>query len=633
MNKLAMCLFIGCVYNAMCGINGFNFRDERLIREMDDATKHRGPDDEGIFLSDRWSLGHNRLSIIDLSKAGHQPMASRDKKLVITYNGELYNYLDVKKELEGKGYFFDSKTDTEVILYAYQEWGVECLQKFNGMFAFAILNTETEELFLARDHIGIKPLYYYRKGSQFIFSSEVKAILRHDVDAPLNYDAMNIYFRLLYVPSPLTMWQNIFKLPPAHYALVSKEGDVKLARYWELGNEPLLRDRASIKKSISELLHDAVKRQLMSDRPIGVFLSGGIDSTIIAGIMATLSGQVNTYSVGFEATEQAEKYNNDFLVARRTAKHFNTSHHEYVISAQDVVESLEKTVYHMDEPISNHVQTVNLLLAGYASESVKVVLGGDGGDELFGGYERYYYNSILDRVQKIPTSLRRNAVTQFLARTFGKHTWYEKINAEPGVSRYMSFFAQKEDTISSFLSTSANRADILSAFLNERYFQTVDPVNFTRQFMRTDIASWLPDESLARSDKMSMAHGLEQRVPFLDYRLVELADRIPVSYKIRGRGYGKVILREAMAEYLPPFVLNQPKWGWFSPAAKWVRGPLKPLMQEVLSPSFCAGTRDLFNFKALPGILEDHITKKRYALNTLWSIMTFQLWYRKFMQK
>ncbi|MEK7083816.1 MAG: asparagine synthase (glutamine-hydrolyzing), partial [Patescibacteria group bacterium] len=325
----------------MCGINGFNFRDERLIREMDDATKHRGPDDEGVFLSNHWSLGHNRLSIIDLSAAGHQPMVSRDKKFVITYNGELYNYLEMKKELEEKGCVFKSKTDTEVILYAYQEWGADCLTRFNGMFAFAILNTETEELFLARDHIGIKPLYYYHKGSRFVFSSEVKAILKHGLDAPLNYEALNIYFRLLYVPSPLTMWKNIFKLPPAHYALVSKEGSVKLARYWEFKNGPLLRDKESIKKNISELLHDSVKRQLMSDRPVGVFLSGGIDSTIITGIMSTLSEHVNTFSVGFETTEQAEKYNSDFLVARRTAKHFNTKHHEYVISAQDVVNNLE----------------------------------------------------------------------------------------------------------------------------------------------------------------------------------------------------------------------------------------------------------------------------------------------------
>ena len=601
----------------MCGINGFNFRDSGLIEAMNEKTKHRGPDDVGVFMSRHWSLGHNRLAIIDLSAAGHQPMASADGKLVITFNGEIYNFLEIKKELLELGYKFQSKTDTEVILCAYQEWGRACLQKFNGMFAFAILNTETEELFLTRDRMGVKPLYYYCQGGQFIFSSEVKAILRHNVEASLNYDALNIYFRLLYVPSPMTMWQNIHKLEPAHYAVINRHGEIKKSRYWEFKNESLLTDKEQIKEQISELLHDSVKKQLMSDRPVGVFLSGGIDSTIITGVMSKLSNQVNTFSVGFEATEQAEKYNNDFLIARRTAKHFNTSHHEYVLSAQDVLGSLGAAIYHMDEPISNHVQAVNLLLARHATAVVKVVLGGDGGDELFGGYERYYYSAIMDKIQRLIPKV-------FLPA---------KVKAAPGVERYMKFFAQKENLVRSFLAGGVNKPAMLPGFLSERYFSEVDKQDFTRQFMRTDMVSWLPDESLARSDKMSMAYGLEQRVPFLDHRLVELADRIPVSYKVGGRGYGKVILREAMAGYLPQFVLDQPKWGWFSPAAKWVRGPLKPIMQETLAPAYCAGTRDMFDFKALNVMLENHNSKKIYALNTLWSVMTFQLWYKRFMEK
>ncbi|MEK7125714.1 MAG: asparagine synthase (glutamine-hydrolyzing) [Patescibacteria group bacterium] len=601
----------------MCGINGFNFRDSGLIEAMNEKTKHRGPDDVGVFMSRHWSLGHNRLAIIDLSAAGHQPMASADGKLVITFNGEIYNFLEIKKELLELGYKFQSKTDTEVILCAYQEWGRACLQKFNGMFAFAILNTETEELFLTRDRMGVKPLYYYCQGGQFIFSSEVKAILRHNVEASLNYDALNIYFRLLYVPSPMTMWQNIHKLEPAHYAVINRHGEIKKSRYWEFKNESLLTDKEQIKEQISELLHDSVKKQLMSDRPVGVFLSGGIDSTIITGVMSKLSNQVNTFSVGFEATEQAEKYNNDFLIARRTAKHFNTSHHEYVLSAQDVLGSLGAAIYHMDEPISNHVQAVNLLLARHATAVVKVVLGGDGGDELFGGYERYYYSAIMDKIQRLIPKV-------FLPA---------KVKAAPGVERYMKFFAQKENLVRSFLAGGVNKPAMLPGFLSERYFSEVDKQDFTRQFMRTDMVSWLPDESLARSDKMSMAYGLEQRVPFLDHRLVELADRIPVSYKVGGCGYGKVILREAMAGYLPQFVLDQPKWGWFSPAAKWVRGPLKPIMQETLAPAYCAGTRDMFDFKALNVMLENHNSKKIYALNTLWSVMTFQLWYKRFMEK
>ncbi|MBI2050358.1 MAG: asparagine synthase (glutamine-hydrolyzing) [Parcubacteria group bacterium] len=619
----------------MCGINGFNFKDDALIQKMNSITKHRGPDASGVFLSDQWSLGHNRLSIIDLSEKGHQPMVSAGKKFVITFNGEIYNFLDIKKELQTKGYSFVSKTDTEVILYAYQEWGPECLQKFNGMFALAILNTESEELFIARDRIGIKPLYYYHKGGQFIFSSEAKAILEHDVDAPLNYDALNIYFRLLYVPSPQTMWQNVFKLEPGHYALVSKAGDVKKACYWEIKNELLLTDKEQAKREVSELMHDSVKKRLMSDRPVGVFLSGGIDSTIIAGIMSNMSDKVNTFSIGFEETEEADKYNNDFLVARRTAEHFKTKHHEYVVSADDVLDTLEKAVYHMDEPISNHIQAVNLLLARHTTEHVKVVLGGDGGDELFGGYERYYYNAIVGTIRRLPGA-------KLTASILRKSSLRDKLDAKPGVDRYLSFFAQKEDTISSFLK-SHNDPSVLPVYMRERFFKTVDVKDFTRQFMRTDIQSWLPDESLLRSDKMSMAHGLEQRVPFLDHQLVELADRIPVAWKLGSKGFGfanvgkhyqgKVILREAMAEYLPDFVRNQPKWGWFSPAAKWLRGSMEPLFREVLSESYCTGTKDLFDFKALQKMLDAHIGKKQYALNTLWSVMTFQMWYRTFMEK
>lgn len=626
----------------MCGINGFNFADDQLINKMNKNTKHRGPDDSGVFMSKQWSLGHNRLSIIDLSKAGHQPMISEDRGLAIIFNGEIYNFLEIKKELLAKGYKFKSRTDTEVVLYAYKEWGKDCLQKFNGMFAFAILNINTEEIFLARDRIGIKPLYYYAKNGKFIFSSEVKAILCHSVNCRLNTEALNIYFRLLYVPSPLTMWQNIYKLEPGHFACV-KNGRIKISRYWHLADKPLINDKNYIESEISRLLYDSVKKRLMSDRPVGVFLSGGIDSTIITGIMSSISDKVNTFSVGFTQTEEQDKYNNDFLTARKTAKYFKTNHHECILSAEDIRKNLEETIYYMDEPVSNHIQTVNLLLSCFAAWHVKVVLGGDGGDELFGGYERYYYNLLIDRMQKIPRVLRQNIFTKLFFNALNKKSAYEKINCPAGVARYLTFFAQKEKQITSFLSPEFNHPKFLPDWLRKKCFQQVDEKQFSRQFMQVDLQTWLPDESLLRSDKMSMAAGLEQRVPFLDHRLVELADRIPLKYKIGKKGLclgyvghnykGKDILRSAMKEYLPDFVLDQPKWGWFSPAAKWLRGPLYSYANEVLSPSYCRQTSDLFDFKQIKIIFENHINKKQYALNTIWSIMTFQLWYKRFMKK
>ncbi len=618
----------------MCGINGFNFIEKDLIEKMNEKTKHRGSDDRGIFMSKNWSLGHNRLSIIDLSEAGHQPMESEDKKFVIIFNGEIYNFNEIKKELKNLGHKFRSKTDTEVLLLAFMEWGPDCLKKLNGMFSFAVLNTQTEELFLARDRIGIKPLYYYHKDGKFIFSSEAKAILEHNTCSSINLDALNVYFRLLYIPSPMTIWHDIYKLEPAHYLIVHKDGSVKKTNYWQIGDQDLIEDKDFIKKEISRLLYDSVKKQMISDRPIGVFLSGGIDSTIITGIMSDISDKVSTFSIGFEKTEEEEKYNDDFITAKRTAEYFKTDHHECLISAKNVLDNIEKAIYHMDEPISNHIQTANMLLAKFASSSVKVVLGGDGGDELFGGYERYYYNEMIERLRLVP-------FCGLLMKAFGKNP--EKLKTTPGAGRYISFFSQKEEVISSFLQPNTNKADFLPKFLLERFFKNVDKNNFTRQFMSTDIKSWLPDESLVRSDKMSMAYGLEQRVPFLDHRLVELADRIPIRYKIGSKGIffgrvgknyqGKVILRQAMSKYLPEFILNKPKWGWFSPAAKWIRGPMRPFMEEVLSKSYCSGTQDLFDFKSLRGILDNHISKKSYGLNTLWSVMTFQIWYNKFINK
>lgn len=626
----------------MCGINGFNFVDKSLIHEMNEATKHRGPDDGGVFISANYSIGHNRLSIIDLSSSGHQPMHSKDKRYTIVYNGEIFNFLDIKKELIVKGYKFVSSTDTEVILCAYEEWGKECLAKFNGMFAFAILDNQTGRLFLARDRIGIKPLYYYHKDGVFIFSSEAKAIFKHKIDKSINRDALNIYFRLLYVPAPLTIWEYIHKLEPGHYAVVEK-GEMIIERYWNIEQKPLIYDKKYLESEISSLLTESIKMQLMSDRPVGVFLSGGIDSTIIAGVASSFSENIKTFSVGFEKTAQSEKYNNDAKIAQKTSKYFGTTHNECILSAKDIKNYLKDSIYHMDEPISNHVQAVNLLLAREASKQVAVVLGGDGGDELFGGYERYYYNYLIDRFQKLPKILRKNIVIKFIFSALGKKDLYKKLNTPPGVSRYLDFLAQKEDQIGLFLRQKYNDSSITAKWYEKLYFSTVDEKNFTRQFMQTDILSWLPSESLVRSDKMSMASGLEQRVPFLDYRLVELADRIPLQYKIGGKGMniatsgagykGKEILKSAMSAYLPDFVLDQPKWGWFSPAAKWIRGDLKDYFEEVLSPSYCEGTKDMFDFEAIQKILKDHQSGKKYALNTLWSVFTFQVWYKRFMEQ
>ena len=609
---------------------------------MNAAIAHRGPDDTGVHISSGWSSGANRLAIIDLSSAGHQPMQTEDGRYVIALNGEIYNFQDIRKDLEARGYRFRSRTDTEVVLQAFREWGPNCLSRLNGMFSFAVLDTQTHELFLARDRLGIKPLYYYDDGVRFIFSSEIKAILKHDIPRELDKNAVNLYFRMLYVPAPKTAFVGISKLPPGHFMRITGT-QRHIEKYWELGNEPLITDRAYLQDEISRLLHDSVRLQNISDRPVGVFLSGGVDSTIITGIMSRLSDKVRTFSVGFEQTPESEKYNNDATIARQTAAHFGTEHHEYYLNARDIERVLPETIFSMDEPVSNHVQGVNLLLARAVRNEATVVLGGDGADELFGGYERYYYNQIIDTIHRLPRFVRENNLVDFMCTKFGKENFLRQLRSTAGESRYLSFFAQREELVASFLKPAWNDVAVTPTTYRDLYFSDVNASDFTRQFMRTDLKSWLPDESLVRSDKMSMAASIEQRVPFLDHRLVELADRIPTSYKVGakglhafsvGKGYrGKRILKEAMAPYLPPFVLNQPKWGWFSPAAKWLRGDLNTFAREVLSPSYCVGTSGMFDFDNINRMFEDHVSGKRYNLPALWSILTFQIWYRRYFEE
>jgi len=625
----------------MCGINGFNWGDKVLIQKMMASTVHRGPDDSGeISISSSWSLGHNRLSIVDLSSNGHQPMEIGDGNLSIVFNGEIYNFKEIREELLGLGYRFRSQTDTEVVISAYKEWGESCVHKFNGMFAFAILNKTTREVFIARDRVGIKPLYYYAKNGKFIFSSEIKAILVHGISSELDIDSLNSIFRVLYVPAPKTAWSNIQKLPPGHVMNVSKIGEAKVKQYWSIPESSEITDKRFILDETKRLLLDSVRLQLVSDRPVGIFLSGGLDSTIIAGIASQMSQNIQTFSVGYEDTEESDKYNNDRILAKKTSEIFGTKHHEYILSANDIADNIEKSIYHMDEPISNHIQAVNMLLAQKVSTQATVVLGGDGGDELFGGYERYYYNQLIERWQKLPGLIRRSLIGKIPFALLGRDSSFDAFQTPPGVDRYLNFFAKKENVVASFLKPEFNRPNFTRNYFKSLYFKNIES-DFTRQLMRTDVYSWLPNESLVRSDKMSMSASIEQRVPFLDHRLIEFADRIPVHYKLGkkgfgalniGRGYGgKVILREAMEEFLPEHVLKAPKWGWFSPAAKWIRGPLFPLMKEVLSPGYNKGTENMLDFNVLNDMLDKHVRKEKYALNELWLVMTFQIWFRKFM--
>lgn len=610
----------------MCGINGFNWQGENLIKSMNTKIAHRGPDDEGVFLSPEISLGHRRLSIIDLSPAGHQPMKTPDGRYAIVYNGELYNFKEIKAEL--KEFDFFSSSDTEVVLYAFAKWGAECLKKFNGIFSFAIWDAKKKELFLARDQFGVKPLYYFYKNGKFIFSSEAKAILEHtNVGRELNFNALNNYLRFLYVLGPETMWADIKKLPPAHWARLRGD-NLEIKRYYNLMAGEAPRDRNELKMLIRKKTGEAVFGQLISDRPVGLFLSGGLDSSILCAVMAKEnSNPIKTFSVGFE-TMETRKFNADFDVAARTAKHFGTEHTPLMVSATDVAKHFEDCVVAMDEPVSNHIQVATYLLAKEAKKKVAVVLGGDGGDETFGGYDRYYYMYVIDRLRRALPFLKNKNISKTLGAITGRPDIFLKIGGA-GLDIFLSFMAQKENVVARFLKKEFNDPSAMRQSYGQ-YF--ADPLeDFANNMMRTDVETWLVDESLIRSDKLTMAHGLEERVPLLDKNLVELAFSIPSKYKINTRYQGKKIFRDAMADILPAFVLEQKKRGFFSPAAKWLRGELRPMAYEILSPGYTEKTARLFNWEEIKNILDAHMEFRGYALNTVWSLLTFQVWAKNYL--
>lgn len=605
----------------MCSINGFNFKDEALIARMNKATQHRGPDGVGVFYDNAISLGHNRLSIIDLSHAGKQPMLSKSGRYVIILNGEIYNYREIKKELSG--YSFKSSSDTEVVLAAYERWGNDCVKKLNGIFAFAIWDSQEKELFLARDPFGVKPLYYFWDGKRFIFSSEIKAILECDIPRILSKESFNHYLRVFYVPEPFTMFDGINKLPSGSVATL-RGADFTIKKYWESPRgEKMTEDINTVIEKLRTTVDLAIERQLVSDRPFGIYLSGGIDSSVVLDCVSRKHNKIETFSAGFDLPEEieSEKFNKDFYLARRTAKHYGTNHNEVLISPDDALSVLEKSIRHLDEPISNPTSISMMILAQFAKKKVDVVLGGDGGDELFGGYERYKLSLIASAYQKFTPSVLRQVLNSI--------DRFDKLNTPAGIERYVLFMFQKDDIL---------RRAVSEAFLNfntkeffrAKYFSAKDSRPFEELFMETDANSWLKDESLMMTDKMSMSAGLEARTPLLDLEIARFASVLPLKFKVSPFNT-KIIFKKAFAGRIPDFLFEQPKRGWFSPGAKWLRHPaFYKKVLEILSPEYYHETRQIFNWKELSEIIARHYDKREYNLNIIWSTLVFQLWAKEY---
>lgn len=589
----------------MCGINGFNFVDREIIDRMNTVTNHRGPDATGVWIGDTVSFGHNRLSIIDLSPRGTQPMWDARHEVVIVFNGEIYNYKELRSVLENE-FKFNSDSDTEVILNAYKKYGTDCLEKLNGIFAFAIYDTRSDQLFFARDRAGVKQFYYYFDGDRFIFSSEIKAILEHNIPRAVNKEAFNIFFQILYIPEPITMFESIKKLPSAHFGIL-KNKSLEIHQYWNSTNNQTVGSYDETVEEIKTLFCDSVRRQMISDRPVGVFLSGGLDSTAVLGAaVEAASGSIRTFSVSF-SDSKAEKFNADADLAKMTAAFYGTEHTELMVGPRDVWNNILNIVWHLDEPNFNATSSAIYLLSHEAKQSVAVVLGGDGADELFGGYPRYYYS-----------------------RLFGPFLRNER--------RVLRFLSQKDSHLSKIISHDVYKPSAAASNFHARYFSNKKMVfsDFENYFMKIDREGWLTDESLMRTDKMSMAAGLELRVPILDHRLIELAEKIPEHWKFNllqnpKSFQGKKIWKDAVRHYLPDHVLNQKKRGWFTPMSNWLRHDLRGPVYEVLLRA--QANTNFFNSSGIEEMWQSHLTGAVYNLNSIWAIVMWQLWYEKFITK
>jgi len=610
----------------MCGINGFTFPNLTLIKSMNRTLKHRGPDDGGEYVDGQVSLGSRRLSIIDLSANGHMPMCTEDSKLWIVFNGEIYNFQALRADLRKKGINFKSRTDTEVILQGYRQYGRSFISRLNGMFAFAIWDKDKQELILARDRIGIKPLYYTSPNNQLIFSSEIKALLTHRFSKRLDPDAINLYFRLLYIPSPYTIFESVKKLAPGHL-LVWKAGRLHIHQYWQPVFNPATLTHSQVLEALDTNLNQAVKSNLISDRPVGVFLSGGIDSSLVLALASRHSSKrLHTYTAGFVVASEQEKYNQDLINARISSQYFHTLHHEVMITAADMIKHTPKVIYHLDEPISNPNHIALFMLSRAAQKDVTVILGGDGGDELFAGYTRYLVLYYLSLYNHLP-SLLKTSISRLLT-LHSKHLG--KLLAEANTAEssklHTLFMSQPEAIVTQIL-----RPQLNDATATPRYFNAILASRaglHMEEFLMTDLQTWLPEESLIKSDKLSMANSIEQRVPLLNNEVVDLALAIPFSKKIYPR-QTKILLRRLAGKYLPPELIRAPKWGFFSPVSKWFRGDLKEFVADWIDFS---DTKDYVNQRQAKKIFKTHLSGG-YHPHTIWSVVTFNCWYQSFMSR
>ncbi|HWG56382.1 MAG TPA: asparagine synthase (glutamine-hydrolyzing) [Gaiellaceae bacterium] len=631
----------------MCGVCGilatsdlFDASPER-VDEMRDAVAHRGPDDAATWVAPggRVAFGHRRLSIVDLSPAGRNPMSNEDSSVWITYNGEVYNHRELRHELERKGHLYRSQTDTETILHLYEEEGPRCVERLHGMFAFAIWDERRRELFLARDRLGVKPLYFARPDGGFVFASEIKALLRHPaVRRDLDEESFFDYLTFAAPPAPRTMFAGISKLRPAERMTVRADGSVSSEIWWSPFNsdaEAAVEGAgdAELEARLLELLRESIRKRMMADVPFGVFLSGGVDSSLNVALMSELDvSPVRTFSVGFAGEDET----NEFVYARTIADRFGTDHHEVVLDAQEALESLPELVHHQDEPIADYTCIPMLALARLArSTGTIVVQVGEGSDELFHGYEHYVEHARVDRalrprLQRIPKPLLRGAATAAsrVSERVGRGATRLRYLEDAAADRRafwggaVAFAGGLKQRVVAAPAPDAYR--VVDSFWREA--ERERPGADTLQKMTyIELKHRLAELLLMRVDKMTMAASVEARVPFLDHRLVEFALALPPSAKVNG-GQGKVMLKRVAANVLPPEIVNRRKQGFYTPMADWLRGDFGVRAREEVRRSSLA-ERGLLDYDRIDRLWDAHRRGTANWAFQLWNVWNVSAWH------
>ncbi|HZY80877.1 MAG TPA: asparagine synthase (glutamine-hydrolyzing) [Cyclobacteriaceae bacterium] len=625
----------------MCGISGiYNFQSKKpvdalLLKQMCDSIAHRGPDGDGVFIDQQHhiGLGHRRLSIVDLATGG-QPMTDESEDVWLIFNGEIYNYPDLKRELQAKGYHFRTTSDTEAIIFMYKEYGAESFARLNGIFAFAIFDKKNDCLVLARDHFGVKPLYYAFHEGSLLFGSEIKTILQHETfKREMDYQALNSFLTFRYNPSPQTLFKNIVKLYPGHYLKVTGKGETILQPYWKY--RPKIATGITEAEAIQQyqhLLEQAVKRQMMSDVPVGLLLSGGVDSAVIGHLMQSVStDRIKTFTIGFEGTGDY----NELPDAKESAKFIGSEHFEMTISQKEYMDFFYKSFHYTEEPIGEMTIPALYYVSKLAASHVKVVLAGQGADEPLAGYKRYFGEQKINQYFSVLNKLPMTQVAKLLPRNerFKRAAYASRFSNE--VERFLAIYTiftpeQKVKLLNPDLQRKINGQLTDISMIERLYNETAKLDDSLSRILYIDTRMSLSDNLLLFGDKMSMANSLEMRVPFLDVPLIEFIESLPPEMKLHGNVH-KYIHKQAVKKWLPDNIIYRKKRGFATPMDQWLQSDLANVARDLFNDSQSA-SRKYFNIEYVNQLLDKHQNKKENYQRAIFGLLSFEIWHKSFFE-